>query len=307
METGQLSAEYILPFVLQMEKLLDVNDAYRKSLEKLGVVENRMKAAFSITLAEKLDEGGFTDGLINFYKSLTDSVENNGETLVRIGKIYEKVFNGLSHVVKGAVAVIESFVRVMESAWWILQWGIDNPVESLLVVLPIIAASFKQLGAVISFAFRGPMLAILGIIGALDEVRAYFDENVTGLFDDEKWTPEQKKREHAERRKMFGRATPEDLKLLGVTESQGINHLTGDKVELDTQIMGMKFNLGQAAKGLMMGATGSFLYDYMNSDGKKAQPANVTFNITSTDPKQAADESWRLFGDFFGDYTEAKR
>lgn len=306
METGQLGAEYILPFVLQMEKLLDVNDAYRKSLEKLGVVENRMKAAFSITLAEKLDEGGFTDGLINFYKTLTDSVENNGETLIRIGKIYEKVFNGLSVVVKGAVAVVESFVRVMESAWWTLQWGIDNPVESLLVVLPIIAASFKQLGAAISFAFRGPMLAILGIIGALDEIRAYFDEDVTGLFDDENWTPEQKKREHAERRKMFGRATPEDLKLLGVTEGQGINRLTGEKVDLDTEILGLKFNLGQAAKGLLLGSAGSAIYDSVTGN-KNTQPANVTFNITSTDPKQAADESWRLFSDFFGDYSEAKR
>lgn len=305
MEQGQLTAEYIKPLVMAMGELAEANGAYEKALRKLGTVENRLKTTAGLSAA-KIAEAGFTKGLINLYETLMNSMNENGETLTRIGKIYEKIFNGLSHVVKGAVAVIESFVRVMESAWWTLQWGIDNPVESLLVVLPIIAAGFKQLGAAIAFAFRGPMLAILGIIGALDEIRAYFDEDVTGLFDDENWTPEQKKREHAERRKMFGRATPEDLKLLGVTEGQGINRLTGEKVDLDTEILGLKFNLGQAAKGLMLGATGSAIYDSVMGN-KNQQPANVTFNITSTDPKQAADESWRLFSDFFGDYSEAKR
>lgn len=325
METGQLSAEYILPFVLQMEKLLDVNDAYRKSLEKLGVVENRMKSAFSITLAEKLDEGGFTKGLVNLYKTLTDSIENNGATLLRVGKIYEKVFNGLAQVVKVVTVWVEGFVRTLESLWMVMKWGIDNPLMGLLSTLPLITLAVMNLGKVMSIAFRSPLIILSTMIGLFDEVRAFFDENVDGLFDDENATNEQAKATAAQRRIMFGMAKEGDYALAAGKKLNDPTGLTGFGSMLGSNAYDVtqKFKSGPSDElnwiDKALGFVGGYVktkYDLSKQDPtsfmyvgaqREKQAANVTFNITSTDPKQAADETWSLFSNFFGDAAEAKR
>lgn len=335
METGQLGAEYILPFVMQMEKLLDVNNAYTESLKKLGVVENRMKASFSVTLAEKLDEGGFTDGLVNLYTTITDSVENNGETLLRIGKIYEKVFNGLAIVVKGATAFIESFVRVLETLWVSMKWGIENPIMGLLAALPLITLAVANLGKVMAVAFRSPMIILTTIVGLFDEIRAFFDENVDGLFDDENATNAEAAATAAQRRLLFGIGKKGDKALAGGESLVDLTGLTqfGENIGLNaadakawlTRNKGdtskasavdkalsyvldnsLSFIYGIAKTNYDMGANDPTSFRYISAQREK-QAANVTFNITSTDPKQAADETWSIFSNFFGDSTEARR
>ena len=305
MKDGQLGEEYILPFVKAMQDLAEANGAYEKALKKLGTVENRLKATSGFA-AVRIAEAGFTKGLINLYETLMKSMNENGETLDRIGRIYEKVFNVISKLVQGATVIIEAFVRSLESLWIVMKWGVDNPMASMIVTLPILAAGFKTLGAAIAAAMRTPLVILTAVVGVIDEIRGFFDEKVEGIFDDPNWTPEQKKLEHAKRRKMFSMATPEDMKLLGLKEGQGIDKITGQKVDLDTEIFGVKFNLKQAAKGLALGATGSLIYDSVMSN-KNPQPANVTFNIQSTDPQQAATESWNLFSNFFADEKPASR
>lgn len=218
MEQGQLSKEYILPMVKAMRDLAEANGAYEKALLKLGTVENRLKATAAFS-AQKIADAGFTEGLINLYSTLMDSMNNNEETLRRIGRVYEKVFNGISHVVVWATQFIQSFFRVLETGWDVIQWGIDNPVKSILLTLPLLVMGFKTLGAAIMAAFRTPLAVITLVVGLIDEIRAYFDDDVKGLFD-KGLTPEQSKIEHANRRAMFGRATDADRKLLA---SQGMS------------------------------------------------------------------------------------
>lgn len=222
MELGQLGAEYILPFVMQMEKLLDVNEAYKKSLEKLGVVENRMKTAFSVTLAEKLDEGGFTDGLINFYKTLTDSVENNGETLIRIGKIYEKVFNFLANVTQVATRFIEAFVRSLETIWDTIQWGLDNPIAKWLIMIPVLASAMTKFATLMSIAFRTPYMILGSILTVLDQIRAAFDADLIGWGENENASKEDRDLATAAFKVKMGVATAKEMSLVGMATPERI-------------------------------------------------------------------------------------
>jgi phage tail tape-measure protein len=120
MEQGQLTTEYIKPLVMAMGELAEANGAYEKALKKLGTVENRLKTTAGLSAA-KIAEAGFTKGLINLYETLIDSMNENGATLTRIGKIYEKVFNGITNVVKVVSVIIEGFVRTLESMWIVMK------------------------------------------------------------------------------------------------------------------------------------------------------------------------------------------
>jgi hypothetical protein len=285
MEQGQLGAEYILPFVLQMEKLVNVNDAYTKSLDKLGIVENRMKAAFSVTAAENLDKGGFTEGLKNFFKTITDLVNSNELTLQRLGRIYKKVFDVLSVVVKAATQWFATFLRTVESVGQIVGWFVDHPLNGLILALPIVTAYMKTLGKVMEAAFKTPFVLLTGIMAIFDEVRAVFDENLIGFGESDTASLEDRKIAAAQARL-----------------SAGIGNVAEDKKFL-SQYSGDRINQAQAASGGM----GSYLYS--SNFVKAQQNFSNNVNTASQSFRETISAPGKMLGNtlyfvFNGDPTE---
>ncbi len=219
MEQGKLLAVDVLPKVAkQMKIMANEGGALDEKLRSVRVTQGQFTNELQLA-QDKIFRTGYDDGLAGLFKTMTTSLSDNGKTLERIGKVYEKVFNGISHVVVWATQFIQSFFRVLETGWDVIQWGIDNPIKSILLTLPLLVMGFKTLGAAIMAAFRTPLAVITLVVGLIDEIRAYFDDDVKGLFD-KGLTPEQSKIEHANRRAMFGRATDADRKLLA---SQGMS------------------------------------------------------------------------------------
>jgi hypothetical protein len=206
-----------------------------------------------------------------------------------------------------------------------MKWGIDNPLMGLLATLPLITVAVMNLGKAMAIAFRSPLIILTTMIGLFDEIRAFFDENVDGMFDDENATNEQAKAIAAQRRIMFGIAKEGDYALAGGNKLEDPTGLTsfGSMLGKNNYDVTQKFKSGPTDElnwlDKALGFIGGYVktkYDMSKQDPtsfmyvaaqREKQAANVTFNITSTDPKQAADESWSLFSNFFGDSAEARR
>ena len=307
MKDGQLGEEYILPFVKAMQDLAEANGAYEKALKKLGTVENRLKASSGFA-AVRIAEAGFTKGLINLYETLMKSMNENGETLDRIGRIYEKVFNVISKLVQGATVFIEAFVRSLESLWIVMKWGIDNPIAGMLIAIPILTAGFKTLAGTIALAMRTPLVILTAVVGVMDEIRGFFDENVEGIFDDPNWTPEQRKKVHEDRRAWF---TDNPLTRFGKQIGSNTHNVvqamearTGKPANWFDKTLATVAGYGITKWDMNMNDPTSLMYA---ARMREKQAANVTFNIQSTDPQQAATESWNLFSNFFADEKPASR
>ena len=295
MQQGEVGMKYILPFTKAMEDLLDVNGAYAKSLDKLGNVEDSMKSAFSVIAAENLDKGGFTEGLKNFYKTITKLITENEDTLERLGRIYKKVFDGLSVVVRGATQWFASFLRAVETVGQAVGWFVDNPLTSLIIAMPILTANMKNLGKVMAAAFRTPLVILTTIVGVLDEIRAYFDDDVVGLFDDKGWSEEQSKKVHAQRRVMMGMGTAEDAKLVGSDFTVGPLAQFGQDIAKNMPVASQTQHGSVILSALEGFAKTSFDYtmaglkDFTSWYSKNTIGGQISITINSPDPEKAGE------------------
>lgn len=306
MKEGKLTSEYIKPLIDEIGKLALANGAYEKALKKLGTVENQLKSSGGYAAA-RVAEAGFTEGLVKLYNELMNSMNNNGVSLDRLGKIYQKVFEGIAVVVKGATWFLEKFIRSVESVGMAIGWMVDNPIKSLLVALPLIISNMKTLGSVMMMAFRGPVAMLTLMVGLIDEVRGYFDENVDGLMDDQNWTDKQRQEEHAKRRLMFGIGREGDLALAGGSIT-GDNALTrfgsnlGKNMPLaedrgGSYIIAALEGFAKTSYDLTTEAMKDFA-KYYSENNLGSQIFNIT--ISSPDPEQAGVAVRREFDNKLG-------
>lgn len=241
MKDGQLGEEYILPFVKAMQDLAEANGAYEKALKKLGTVENRLKATSGFA-AVRIAEAGFTKGLVNLYETLMKSMNENGVTLERIGKIYEKVFNAIAVVVRVASHWIEVFIRSIESVYLAVK---NNPFTTMLVAATAFAGVLKSLpallltvGKFVVAAFSKPLAMLTMLMGLIDEVRAIFDANVIGLGENEKASQEDRDIAAASYRRSIGAATAEDNKLLSSLSASRIQQAKASSGGIGSYLFG---------------------------------------------------------------------
>lgn len=223
MEQGQLTAEYIQPMIMAMGELAEANGAYEKALKKLGTVENRLRTTSQLASA-RIAEAGFTKGLINLYETLMKSMNENGATLNRIGKIYEKVFNAIAVVVEVASHWIEVFIRSIESVYLFAK---NNPFTTMFIAATAFAGVLKNLpalltnvGKILVAVFRKPLMVITMLMAAIDEIRAMFDANVIGLGENENASQEDRDLATAAFKMKMGVATAKDKALVGAANPE---------------------------------------------------------------------------------------
>lgn len=213
LEQGQLTSEYIMPMVMAMGELASANGAYEKALKKLGTVENRMKASGGLA-ASRIGEAGFTQGLISLYEKLIDVFDNNEQSLEELGKVFNVFFKVIKKGIDIILPPLKAIIRVFGTLARSLEYLANNPMKAMelgilgigagLVMLYKKTGNLKAFGAAMTAAFKGPMTILLTIVALMDEIRAYFDADVIGLFDDPKMSKKDRDKQAAERKGMFG-------------------------------------------------------------------------------------------------------
>lgn len=220
LEQGQLTSEYIMPMVMAMGELAEANGAYTKALQKLGTVENQMKASGGLAAA-RVGEAGFTEGLINLYKDLTKAMSENGRTLDQLGRLYKVVFGVISTLLNN---VVVPAVQALGNAFDGLMTTIHLIKENLLATGVIIAGligTFGRFMGVIGFvgkalaaAFRTPLLIITGIVAAFEEIQAMFDADLIGIGENKNASQKDRDIAAAYMKDKTGIANAADKKLL---------------------------------------------------------------------------------------------
>lgn len=199
MEMGQLGAEYIQPFVLALGDLASANGAYEKALKSLSATEGRFKASAGLA-AEIIGEKGFREGLVSFYEELMRLIKDNEHALGEIGKTFNVVFRGLAKLIRIAEPLVAAITRAFGSLARTIDYlndklgtmGLIAVLGGATLALGKMSIAANAFGAALARALILPLAKLFLIIGLLDEVRAFFDDKVVGMFDDVNWTPEQR-------------------------------------------------------------------------------------------------------------------
>lgn len=210
LEQGQLTSEYIMPMVMAMGELASANGAYEKALKKLGTVENRMKASGGLA-ASRIGEAGFTEGLISLYEKLIETFNTNEHTLKELGKVFNVFFRAIKKGIDLITPLLNGLIRVFGTFSRVLEYFAQNPLKAaelgiygLIAGIGLLIAktgSIKAFGEAIGKAFLKPWLMVTAIITLLDEIRAYFDADVIGIFDDPKMSKADRDAQALERKK----------------------------------------------------------------------------------------------------------
>ncbi len=135
MEQGQLVSSEVLPKVAaELKKAALEGGAFDKALQGLRVTEGQMITETQ-RAGDTIFKSGFSEGLSNLYKTISEILKTSGPQLEKLGKIFGVVFNGIAYSLKvlepvmkvaidnfelifGALAIskINTFVRTMQGA-----------------------------------------------------------------------------------------------------------------------------------------------------------------------------------------------
>lgn len=237
LQRGELTAEYIKPFINAMGELATANGAYEKALVKLGTVESRMKTNAGLAAA-RMGEAGFTQGLIKLYSELIRVFQENGHAIDELGKVFNVFFRGVSAMIRFFEPLVQAIARAFGSLARVIEYlndklgsgaGLLGTLGILSLTLKGLPAPIRRFGLAFASALAVPLAKLALFIGLIDEVRAFFDADVIGLFDDKKWTKEQ--REEVARRRRAGDFfyTPESQGMGYAENKIPFNQLTSDQ------------------------------------------------------------------------------
>ena len=225
MEAGKLLSADVLPKVSkQMKIAANQGGALEKKLQTTRVAQGQFFGGLEKS-ADKIFKSGFGEGLAGLFRELTSVTTENDQSLKELGKTFNVIFRVIKNVIQILEPVLKAVIRAFGTLARTIEWLAQNPTKALeLGLIGVIGAltlmlkktsSIKAFGVALTAAFRGPLAAMISIIAIMDEVRAYFDPNVRGIFDNKDWTPEQSAKEHAKRNVFWGIGTDEDRKLAG--------------------------------------------------------------------------------------------
>lgn len=213
MEMGQLGAEYIKPFTEAIGDLAMANGAYDKALKTLGKTEDRFFTNLQDS-AGVIGKSGFNDGLVSLYQGLIDTLQNSQHTLKELGKVFNVFFRAIKKGIDIILPPLKAIIRVFGTLTRTIEYLANNPMKAMelgilgigagLVMLYKKTGNLKAFGAAMTAAFKGPMTILLTIVALMDEIRAYFDADVIGLFDDPKMSKADRDKQAAERKGIWG-------------------------------------------------------------------------------------------------------
>lgn len=220
MEQGKLLSAEVLPKVAAvMKDMANAGGALEAKMNSARVAQGQFTTAMQLS-ADKIFNSGFGKGIADLFRTMTDSMEDNGTTLEQLGGLYEKFFKAMTYVVKYATSLFAALVRT-------LDFFTDHPaITSIGLITGALYLATKAaggLGKALMIAFKGPMAVITMFLGLMQEVFAIFDENLIGIGENDKASAEDRKIAAAQFRASAGMGTESDAKLLGGLSKDRIN------------------------------------------------------------------------------------
>lgn len=210
MEMGQLGAEYIKPFTEAIGDLAMANGAYDKALKTLGKTEDRFFTNLQ-DYAGVIGKSGFNEGLVSLYQGLIETLQGSQHTLKELGKVFNVFFRAIKKGIDLITPLLNGLIRVFGTFSRVLEYFAQNPLKAaelgiygLIAGIGLLIAKtggIKAFGEAIGKAFMKPWLMVTAIITLLDEIRAYFDADVIGIFDDPNMSKSDRDAQALERKK----------------------------------------------------------------------------------------------------------
>ena len=167
MEMGQLVSSEVLPKVAaELKKSAIEGGAFDKALQGLRVTEGQL-ATESQRAGDKIFKSGFSEGLSNLYKTLSEILKTSGPQLEKLGRIFERVFNGIAYTLK-----------VLEP---LMKFAIDNfgTLFGAAMLAKILTFS-KATQLALTRAFLPIMLAV----AAMEEIASLFSDKLVGNLEE---------------------------------------------------------------------------------------------------------------------------
>ena len=161
MEMGQLGAEYILPFTRALRSLSSEGGALEKALKTLRVEENRLINQSKLA-GDKIFKSGFSEGLSELYKTISEMLKDAGPQLEKLGDIFGKVFKVIAH----GLRVIEPYMKIAIDNFWTL-FGAAS------------IARILTMGAALRTAFLPLTIAA----AAAEELASWLSDDIIGVAE----------------------------------------------------------------------------------------------------------------------------
>lgn len=324
MEQGKLLAADTLPKVAKaMKEAANAGGALASKMDTARVAQGQFFTDLSLA-QDRIFKGGYNKGIAAMFQSFTKSLEDSGMTMDQMGKAFGRIFTAIGKVVEFLTPLFTSFIRAIDTISESIKYLFTRDLGSASSALMVLAGGFllaaknvKFFGAAFLIAFAKPLAILYTILGVFDEIRAFFDANVIGLFDDENMSQEERERQAASRRQMFGMESAADRKLLGSTsaltpQEQALlsgNPMSGG-IPYASPITDKKgFLYSLFGDSINRDSAGLSAYDKWKLDAKGQQqnwtPSIMISNmqVVSPDPERAGNNIAKELGKYIGMYA----
>lgn len=173
METGQVLAAETLPKVAAAyrEAALE-GGAYGLALKGLRVTEGQMIKA-SQEAGDTIFKSGFSSGLAELYKSISELLKDSGPQLEKIGKIFGAVFKGIAHTLRLIEPVIKLFIDNFE-----LMFGLGA-----LSSIKMMERALKSFAFTANVSLAKAFFPITAALAAVEELMSLMSDNLVGVTE----------------------------------------------------------------------------------------------------------------------------
>ena len=162
MENGQLVSSEVLPKVAaELKKAALEGGAFEQALKGLRVTEGQMITE-SQRAGNKIFKSGFSEGLSELYKTISEILKNAGPQLEKLGDIFGKVFKVIAH----GLRVIEPYMKIAIDNFWTL-FGAAS------------IARILTMGAALRTAFLPLTIAA----AAAEELASWLSDDIIGVAE----------------------------------------------------------------------------------------------------------------------------
>lgn len=162
MENGQLVSSEVLPKVAaELKKAALEGGAFEQALKGLRVTEGQLITE-SQRAGNKIFKSGFSEGLSELYKTISEILKNAGPQLEKLGDIFGKVFKVIAH----GLRVIEPYMKIAIDNFWTL-FGAAS-IARILTMGATLRAAFLPITAALFAAEELASLMSDKLVGSLE-------------------------------------------------------------------------------------------------------------------------------------------
>lgn len=219
MEEGKLGLDVLPKFGRALRELSNENKALDKAILTARVQENRLIQQFQKS-ADKVFRSGFEEGLVTFYKSLSEELKSTGKAQEDLGNIYGNFFKLLARAIKLVTPLLEAALNVVSKLTDAVMLSVRGW-EMMPAPIKAAAAAFILLNSSMARVMAKGVL----LLALFQEVASLFDDKLVGALEAQMGTQFNLKtlqQTGLEKRNGQFFSTGESQSMLGTTEGKAV-------------------------------------------------------------------------------------